>query len=63
MELDTEQAACLGQMLSSHPSLGDAVLGQLTDATHAEAAQEIAAAAEREAHVQDVRRPHRGDDG
>ena len=43
MELDTEQAAALGQMLASHPSLGDAVLGQLTDATHAEAAQAIAA--------------------
>ena len=43
LELEPEQAASLGKMLARHPTLGDEVLGNLTDAAHAEAAAAISA--------------------
>ena len=42
LSLEPEQAASLGAMLSRHPALGDAVLGQLTDTAHAQAAEAMA---------------------
>ena len=56
-ELEAEQAASLGKMLTQHPQLGDAVIGHLARrraAEQARAAQEAAAkaaAAERQANT------------